>query len=665
MNVDELRPLLQLLGPEPERIEEALAEAGKGSATEVLERCLRHLGFHVRWFNVSPRELVALARPDLPLVAWSGEPGVGAWMIDRASLGQLRSWRSGMDRRWLRPEQVADMGRWARVEPVLPASWWAGPDGVSPSPTQRLLGLLRSEASDVAVVSVYAGAVGVLSLATPLAIQVLINQLAFGVVLQPILFLGVALLGFLTLAAVLRVAQRLAVEVIQRRVFVRAVADLAGRFTRLRIDALDGRYAPELANRFFDVLTLQKATSALLLDGFTAALQAMVGFAILALYHPALLVFDVLAVGLVAMVLWPLGMGAEDSAIKESKAKYAVAGWLEELARHPLVFKLGPGSLGSQRADALTRTYLGYRAKHFGVFFRQFAGMQAVQVLLQVVLLVSCGWLVLEGQLTLGQLVAAEFIVASALAGASKFTDKLETVYDLLAGIDKLGTLLDLPAELPGGLRRSERAGPAALALDGVSMRGEPHWSLDVSAGDCIGIFGVSGVGKSRLAEVLAGARRAPTGRVLRDGRPTERLSADERFDEVAVLRTGAVVQGTLLDNLTLGARRPPDQVQAAVEAVGLAKVVESLPQGLDTHLGVAGEPLSESQVVDLLVARALLARPRLAICDSLLDGVTPAHRDRLLAVLREGTTLVVLTEDEELARRCGRCVALTAEGLR
>ncbi len=670
---DELSVLLRILAsrlvPDTDdtSVDEALSSLSPGGdAVWRFEQALGWIGIRVRWVACEGVDLAAIARPDLPLVGIDPEHGRW-WIVDNSSMGKVRTTSTGWEHaRWVAPALLptARPMAWARVEPLLPASPWASKPGSTLRPIDRVWGLLKSERNDVVVVLVYAVLAGVLSLATPLTIQVLINQLAFGVVLQPILFLGLALLACLTLAAGLQIAKRYVVEVIQRRVFVRAVSDLAARFTRVRIDQLDGRYGPELANRFFDVLTLQKATSTLLLDGSTAVLQALVGFSLLALYHPVLLLFDVFAILLVAVVLLPLGWGAERTAIQESKAKYAVASWLEEVARHPMLFKLSGGHLGERRADLLTRTYLDARRHHFNVFFRQYSGMQIANVVLQVVLMVSCGWLVLEGQLTLGQLVAAEFIVASAITGVSKFTDKLETVYDLLAGIDKLGSLLDLEAERSGGRHRGARVDGASIGLQAVSYDGQAGRvapiELAIGSGESLCVFGQAGSGKSTLAEILLGLRPPTKGVVLRDGMPIDALAPEEVFGEAALLRVGEVVQGRLEDNLLLGREVGPEALWAALEEVGIAEAVRGLPDGLKTVLGDKGQPLSGSQFLDLQVARALLASPRVVVVDGLLDGLDPSRRARLFAaLLRRPSTLVVFTEDRAVAGECDRTVSL------
>jgi len=207
---DELAPLIRLvaskLGTDADHsaIDEALSALSTDADLVVrFERAVEWIGVRVRWVACEGVDLSAIARPDLPLVGIDPERG-SWWIVDRSWMGKVRT-ISAMwaDARWVDPSELPTSSPvvWARVEPLLPAAPWASGQGAPLSPTQRVVGLLRSEHRDVTVVLVYAVLVGVLTLATPLATQVLINQLAFGVVLQPILFLGLALLMCLTLAA--------------------------------------------------------------------------------------------------------------------------------------------------------------------------------------------------------------------------------------------------------------------------------------------------------------------------------------------------------------------------------------------------------------------------------------------------------------------------------
>ncbi len=630
-----------------------------------LECALPAVGLTLRWLRGGPDVALEHARSDMPLVTWVDDDTGGQWVIvDSVRFNRVRvhSYGSSIGHGWKDPLRVFGNHEraWARIVPILPATP-LGPGKKGPRPPfRRLMSLLQAEQQDIALVVIYAVAIGVLSLATPIAIQILINWLAFGVLLQPIITIGVALLLCLALVAAMRAAQRYAVEIIQRRIFARTVADLSARLARVRVESFDRSYGPELANRFFDVLTLQKAANALLLDGLAAALQALVGMLLLALYHPLLLIFDVFVVGSVAFVLFVMSRGAEASAIRESKKKYAVAAWIEELARHPLAFKLGGNRLGEGRTDRLTHAYLEAREGHFRVFFRQYIGMQVIQVLLPVTLLIMTGFLVLEGQLTLGQLVAAEFIVASALAGVAKFTGKLETVYDLLAGVDKLGALFDLPLERTHGAHREPATEPATVRLEEVRF-GFPGSAslgpleLTLGAGSRTAILGAPGCGKSTVAELVLGVRRPVSGVVLRDGLPVESLRPAELYDEAVLARPDGLFAGSLRDNLTMGNGLSDTELWRVIEEVGIADAVRHLPQGLDTELTPSGTPLSDIQVSAVLISRAILLGPRLLVIDGLLDGIPESWVDRWVSHLLDGQapwTLVLLTADVSLANR-------------
>jgi ABC-type bacteriocin/lantibiotic exporter with double-glycine peptidase domain len=577
---------------------------------------------------------------------------VDGWLLGRARVD------AGHGPAWISVEHLDLPGVpqvWV-LEPALPAA----PIGGGRTPLKRLWSLVRLERRELGAVLVFAVVVGILALATPLAIQGLMSWLALGAPVQPVLGVTLALVVVLAAAAALQTAQRVLVERLQRRLFVRMVQDLTARLPRVRIEALERSNVPELVNRFFDVLTVQKAASSLLLEGLSAVLQATAGLILLTLYHPLLLgVAALLSVGLVGIAL--LGRGGERTALAESKAKYRVAGWVEELARDPAVLQLEGAEWAEQRGDALLHGYLQARDDHFRVFLRQFAGMQSLQIALSVGLLIACGWLVLQGELTLGQLVAAEFVVAASLGGFMKLVTKLELWYDLLAGMDKLGSLVDLPtvpSTVPVG------SGPVSLRTSQVVYR----WSsdarhafdpvdLELPRGTWTAVLGAAGTGKSTLAEVLVGVRSPSSGSVTVDGRP---LALGGLQRQALLLRRGALSRGTVRENLSLDERPREATLWQALQRVGLDRCVAELPLGLNTELSATGAPLSSNQSALLQVARVLVKRPRLVVVDGLFDAMPDDLRRAVLRAMGHvDTTLVLLTEDPDLAALLGRTVPI------
>jgi putative ABC transport system ATP-binding protein len=162
------------------------------------------------------------------------------------------------------------------------------------------------------------------------------------------------------------------------------------------------------------VVTVQKI-SAQLLSGWHLGRFSVfaVGMTVLAFYHPYLLAFDVVLVLLLLFTMFVLGRGAVKTSVKESKTKYAMAAWLEDLARCRTTFRYdGASEFALERSDQLVFNYLSARKKHFKVLMRQILFLLLVQALASTALLAIGGWLVIDNQLSLGQLVAAELIVA-------------------------------------------------------------------------------------------------------------------------------------------------------------------------------------------------------------------------------------------------------------
>lgn len=528
------------------------------------------------------------------------------------------------------------------------------------SPGQRLLALLNLERNDLWAATVFSLAIGVLSLAVPVASQALVNTIAFGNLLQPLLYLSVAVLGLLAISSILQIIRFHAVEMLQRRVFVRLASESVHRLLNARTDVLRMQNGPEIVNRFLDIVTVQKASATLLVDGLSVAAQTIAGMILLGVYHPWLLAFDAVLAATLVLVVFPAGAGAIKSAVKESKAKYALVGWLEETARNATTFRgEAEARFARDRCDELVRDYLSYRSKHFRILLRQFAGSLFLQALASATLLSVGGMLVIERQLTLGQLVAAELVVTAVVAGISKLAKHLETFYDLLASLDKLGTLTDIPGEPPGG-EPLGASGPAA-----VQVRG-PRYAFDVNPGEKVGVCGLSGSGKSTLLDAICGYRDLAGVAVSWDGADVRNLALHKLRSGMALVRSVEIFHGTIFENVRVGREIGAAEIQRALDDAGAGTAVRRLPEGVNTVLATGGAPLSEGQKLALMIARAIAGAPRLLILDETLDAISDSgERDRLTALLFASNapwTLFLVTSRQELLDRCDRVIRLGDE---
>jgi putative ABC transport system ATP-binding protein len=596
----------------------------------------------------------ALETIELPLISLGGLAILSrrGRILQVARPDQPAEWRSLEE---VRAEVVQIGGPWLTAAPATPLEELAH----HASAWERLRALLHLERDDLWIIFIYAATVGLFTLATPIAVQSLVSSVAFGTVLQPIVVLSLLLLVALGFQGTLKALQARVVESLQQRLFVRTALDLAWRLPRVKPEATEEGFGPETVNRFFEVVTVQKTAGVLLTDGIATVLQIAIGLLVLGFYHPALLAFDIVLIVLVAAVVWAPAKRGLRTSIDESYAKFAVAAWLEQLARPGSSFRgKGGAAFATERADALTRRYLNARGAHFKVLFGQTVGALALQVFASAALLGLGGWLVVQRELTLGQLVAAELIVAAVTSSVAKLGKLLDNAYDLLTGLDKLGHLVDLEIEDPergepvpgqGGIRVEVKD-----AHDGLT----PPLSFDVSAGERVAISGAHG---HRLADWLAALRLPSGGSISFNSVETSRARAPTLREHVAFIRRGELFEGTVLENVTVGRELVTAlDARSALERVGLLDELRALPEGLDTHVYETGAPLTPGQRTRLLIARALAGSPRLIVMDEVLEGLTGEGRAKCVSALTRPTapwTLIALVSEpgDALAKACSR----------
>jgi len=591
-------------------------------------------------------------------------PG-GTRRAERWSMASLLAWLD-------LPDARVTMD-WILAEPAAPLTRLKTPAGAERlTPAKRLRELLVRERQTLTVAVVYSGVIGLLSLVVPVAVQSLVNTIAFGSAVQPLVVLTLFVLVALGFSTVMNAFRASVVEIVQRSIFARVASDVTHRLLRVRAEAFDHYHGPELVNRFFDVVTVQKAASLLLIDGLNVLMQTSIGMLLLAVYHPWLLAFDVLIIVAMLLIIFVLGRGAITTAIKESKAKYALEGWLEQIAAHLVTFKSAGGAeLALQKSHGLLEHYLEYRGKHFTILLRQIIASFALQAIASAALLGIGGWLVIERQLTLGQLVASELIVSSMVSAFTKFGKQLEVYYDLNAAIDKLGDLVDLPLERSGGEALLTGTGPASVSLRDIEVHYEGDRrpalhlrSWEITAGERLGLSGPNGSGKSTLADVLFGLRTPSSGVVQIDQTDLRSLPLDHLRRHVALVRHVELFVGTIVENVRLG--RPHlslDDVCRALSEVGLLDELLEQPQGLNTELQPHGRPLSHRQASRLMIARAIAGRPRLLVLDGALDQIDrTTERDQLVSLLfgpEAPWTLICITERPDLLAHCSRVMVL------
>jgi ABC-type bacteriocin/lantibiotic exporter with double-glycine peptidase domain len=539
------------------------------------------------------------------------------------------------------------------------------------TPWQRFIGLLRLEKKDLLQVIYYAVFSGLISLTLPLGIQAIINLIQGAqvstswIVLVVLVTLGVAFVG------VLQLMQMRIIETVQQRLFMRASFEFTYRFPKIRMNELYNYYPPELANRFFDVLTVQKGLAKLLLDVPAAALQIVFALILLSFYHPFFIAFGILLIVLIYIVFkYTIQRGMRTS-LAESKKKYIVAHWIQEVARSIMSFKMsGKTSLALDKNDKLVEGYLVARESHFKILILQFIQMIGFKVVVTAGLLIIGGLLVLSQQMNIGQFVAAEIIILLVITSVEKLILGLESFYDVLTSLEKMGQVVDKKIETQSG-EEVKMDKDFTIELDRVSYNVPGRSihilkdiSLKITSKSRLLIKGESGSGKSSLARIIAGLLEPTGGRIFLNDQSMGNLKLNDYRSLLGMsLADETPFEGTIRDNLTLGDRSiTTDKIMEVVETVGLTTYLKETELGIDTVIYPEGKQISFTIAKKLILARAILKDPKLLILEEPLEHFEVHEAKRIISYLTDANkswSLVVVSFNPEWETKCTEVITL------
>lgn len=533
-------------------------------------------------------------------------------------------------------------------------------------PFRRFLRMLNIERSDLWTLMVFTAIIGLMNLAVPLGTQALVQSIASGMLRQPLVVISVLVAGALLFASALQVVQIKIIEQIQQRVFAQSALKVSATLIGVRLDALRDEYPPELVNRFFDVLTIQKALSKLLADGYANLLQAIVGMIVLAFYSPYLVILDAFFLFLIVVMTLGLGINGLRTSTKESKEKYAVASWMEDLARCLTSLKMhGNQTWLRKKADARVADYIRARKDHFRVVMRQAIGLQIIEAIAQPLVLVVGGWLVLDGQITLGQLVASQIVVSGVLKASEKLVLQADQFFDLLTGLEKVGHLTDLPEEREGGTAMPERVDVrgAALEINGIRFQYRQgvdilkNVTLELQPGDRASLVGASGAGKSTLASLICGLEEPCQGTIMVDNREVRRVDLTSLRRDIAYVGSdNELFDGTIEENILVGRDWVTyEDLRWALDEACLTDEIAKMASGLAEPIVSGGKNLSRGQIQRILLARAIVGRPRLLILDEAFTGIDERQTMSILNNLFEkenGWTILDISHMSEVVAR-------------
>ncbi len=535
---------------------------------------------------------------------------------------------------------------------------------------RKLLNVLRHEKEEISAIYFYTIFSGLVQLSLPLGIQAIISFVLGGAISTSLVLLIIMVIAGVFVGGLLQVNQMKLIEKIQQQLFVRYSFQYAHIIPNLNLKEVDGYYLPELVNRFFDTVSLQKGISKLLLDVPAATIQIIFGLILLSFYHPVFIFFGVTLLLVLYFILRATGNKGLETSIRESNYKYKVAGYLQELARVITTLKFSRNNtMHLHKTDEYVAGYLESRTAHFKILLFQYWTLIGFKVIITSAMLIIGGFLLVNQQLNIGQFIAAEIVILMVIGSVEKLIINLDKVYDVLTSVEKISQVLEKPKEETGEIVLKEDE-PIRISAQNLSFQYTPgkytvnNLSFNIKEGEIVCLQGSYTAGKSTLLRLLTGAFPSFTGNLLINDMSISNYNiASLRANTGIMLQMQDIFKGTLKENICMGEDSISYQeMDKLANVVGLKQFIDQQKEGYNLDLQPAGQHLSGRIVKKVLLMRALIHRPKLLLLEEPFLGLEEPYADRIQDYLLHklpGTTIVVVSNDEEFSKKCDKVIVL------
>jgi putative ABC transport system ATP-binding protein len=475
-------------------------------------------------------------------------------------------------------------------------------------------------------------AVSFLSLGVPLAIQMIVNNIGVRTMTQPLVVLCFLLLCILSCSGALQTIQTYTVEILQRRLFVRYGLIITERLTSYQDKFFKSANSPDLINRYFDIIIMQSSMVTFFVNGFGFIIQFVIGFSLLAFYHPYFLGFAGFMAQFLLMNWLLFGPDGVRAGSPEADGKYNVVSWVEELSRVRNLFTSDNGKdFSVMKTNQLFNKWLVVRNNLFNFQFRQHIGLQIFSVVMNIILLGMGGFLVLKGELSAGQLVAAALVVNSIIASLPNLQNFFTSVYNYSTSLDMVARFYDYPLEEI----KEHAIVPKSFDFEFNKLKFEPNYEFNFGfkEGTKNLVLVKSFSSLQLFYESLMGFSEYVSGDVKYDNLLIKDLDIGAIRNHIQIIRDDQFFAGTIRENLIglgFGQSFTETQIQNVLKQVGLDENIDKLPLGVDTEIRPNGYPLSKSQILTLQMARALLLQPRILIVTPDFEQIS-THKRKLV----------------------------------
>jgi ABC-type bacteriocin/lantibiotic exporter with double-glycine peptidase domain len=527
---------------------------------------------------------------------------------------------------------------------------------------QNVKKILHIDRGTFFVLMIYSLTISLLTLAVPIAAQTLVNLVSFGTLVRPIFILTFLLFILLTIAAVIQITRSIVVENLQQSIFANITLKFAMQLNNIKLTSYKDYRGPELVNRFFEVVTVQKTTGIIFLTIIDLLLQAIFSMIVLAFYHPILLAFDIaLIITMFLVVILPY-RGALRSAIIESDEKHEVAAWLDEVAQNPLTFRMNKNDeYAINKTDSKLLGYITNRQLHFRNLLKHRIGVLFTYVAGNTVLLGLGGYLVINGQLSLGQLIAAELLVNIILSGFIKLGSYFRDYYDLLAGVIKLSKVFNLPTDLKKDYHPidfkllDDLKSFHSLSVENFSeynqneKNNEISFSITKNQRVLITDRSIGRI-KHLMDQLFSFNLQKYNGKIYINGSDLTMYDANKIRKYFSIVRGLEIFTGTIMDNMCLDRDNiDANDFKKLIDLFNLTSFIHNLPDGYNTEISGQSFIFNLAFLQKISIIRAILLRPNFLILENSLDIIPENEIGNIISAIDIYTPTAIISTQRNI----------------
>ena len=497
------------------------------------------------------------------------------------------------------------------------------------------------------------------TLANPLLIQVIIDKVITQRSLDTLQVLGIALLTVTVLSSVLTSLRTFLFTETTNRIDTRLGAEIIDHLLRLPLGYFDRRPVGDLGTRLSELEKIRNFLTGQALTSIVDALFSCVYIVVMATYSWILTI--------VALIVIPVQVAITFVGAPLFRRQFRQTAEANAATQSHLVEVLtGIQTVKAQNVELISRwKWQQLYSKYIGQTFQKTItgtilnqSSQILQQISQLMVLWIGASLVLDGQLTLGQLIAFRIIGSYVTQPILRLSGIWQNVQELRVSFERLADVVDTPEE-------SDEADQAKIPLPpliGTVAFKDVYFrfpdarnnilsgiNLEVPAGKFIGVVGPSGSGKSTLMKLVSRLYTPQKGRIFIDGYDINKVELYSLRRQIGIVpQTPLLFAGTISENIAL--TNPEATSESIVSAAKVAcahDFIMDLPEGYSTQLGERGTGLSGGQQQRLALARTLLANPQLLVLDeatSALDYDTEQRVCRNLHNELAGRTVFFVT---------------------